>query len=303
MTADPLVSVILPVYNRESSITRAIESVLNQTYRRLELIVIDDGSTDGTIHMLERFGSRIIVLTQAHAGAYVARNLGRSHARGELVAFIDSDDVWLPTRLSSQLPLMQRQEVGLVFGNAIHVPPRSRTSLTCFRVSPPRRGRVAGEFAWSNFVPTVTVLVRRSCLDEVNGFPLTSALSADYLTWFRIALRHDLDYVDAPLAEYTVHPNGMSSDLGRSIEARIGLFSDELAHTNDRATRSVLRRLIFNLSLHLALAAIRGRARNVAHPLHLAWRTAATVAPFKACAWTAAFAMHQVRIRTRRLFS
>ena len=302
MTADPLVSVILPVYNRQSSISRAIESVLNQTYHPLEVIVIDDGSTDGTIPMLERFGSRITVLTQAHAGAYVARNLGLRHARGEFVAFIDSDDAWLPDRLSSQMPLMQRQEVGLVFGDAIHVTLGARTRLTCFRVSPPKRGRVAGEFAWSNFVPTVSVLVRRSCLDEAGGFPLTSALSADYLTWFRIALRHDLDYVDAPVAEYTVHPGGMSADLGRSIEARIGMFSGELARTSDEAARSVLRRLIFNLSLHLALAAIRGRARSAAHPLRLAWRTAAA-ARFNAWTWTAAFAMHQVRIRTRRLFA
>jgi glycosyltransferase involved in cell wall biosynthesis len=303
MTVDPLVSVILPVYNRESSISRAIESVLTQTYRSIELIVIDDGSTDDTMQVLERFGSRIMVLRQAHAGAYVARNFGMRHARGEFVAFIDSDDVWLPDRLSSQLPLMSRQEVGLVFGDAIHVTPGARTRLTCFRVSPPRRGRVAAEFAWSNFVPTVTVLVRRSCLDEIGGFPLAGALSADYLTWFRIALRHDLDYVDAPVAEYTVHPGGMSWDLGRSIEARIGMFSDELSRTSDEAARSVLTRLVFNLSLHLALAAIRGRARNVAHPLRLAWRTAAAAAPLNAWTWTAAFAMHQVRIRTRRLFA
>ncbi len=301
--AVPLISVILPVYNREASVSRAIESVFAQTYRPFELIVIDDGSTDGTRRVLERFGSRITLFTQPHAGAYVARNLGISHASGEFLAFIDSDDAWLPTRLSSQLPLMRRPEVGLVFGDAVHVLSGVVSKRTSFRVTPPQRGRVAREFAWGNFIPTVTVLVRRRCLDEVRGFPVTSALSVDYLTWFRIGLRHELDYVDAPVAEYTVHPAGMSFDLGRSIEARIALFSGELSSTTDPATRSTLRRLIFNLSLHLALAAVRGRAGSVAHPMRLAWRTASTVAWLQAWPWSAAFAIHQVRVRTRRLFS
>src|SRR2546430_1228645 len=118
---EPLVSVILPVYNREKSVARAVESVLAQTYRPLELIVVDDGSTDGTRGVLEQFGGRIALLRQPNAGAYSARNLGLRHARGELVAFIDSDDIWLPHRLSAQVPLMRRPDVGLVFGDAIHM--------------------------------------------------------------------------------------------------------------------------------------------------------------------------------------
>jgi len=300
---DPLVSVILPVYDREASIERAVRSVLAQTYRPFELIVVDDGSTDGTRRLLDRFGLTITVITQSHAGAYAARNLGMRHARGELIAFADSDDAWLPQRLASQVPLLRRPEVGLVFGDTIHVTSArtdaTRTGLTSFRVAPPRRGRVAAQFAWCNFVPTCTVLVRRRCLDEIGGFPETSAISSDYLTWFRIAMRHELDYADAPLVEYTVHPGGISYDLGRSIEARIALFSGELARTND----PLVRRLLFNLAMSLALAALRGRARNVDHPLRLAWRTALTMAHSQAALWAAAFALYQMRVRTRRLFS
>jgi len=300
---DPLVSVILPVYNREASIERAVRSVLAQSYRPFELIVVDDGSTDDTRRRLETFGSAISIVVQAHAGAYAARNAGMRHARGELIAFADSDDAWLPRRLASQVPLMRRAEVGLVFGDTIHVTSAqagaSRTGLTSFRVSPPRRGRVAEQFAWCNFVPTCTVLVRRRCLDEIGGFPESSAISTDYLTWFRIAMRHELDYVGEPLVEYTVHSAGISHDLGRAIEARIQLFSAELERTND----PLIRRLLFNLSMSLALAAIRGRARNVDHPLRLAWRTASTMARSQAALWAAAFAMNQLRVRTRRLFS
>jgi len=300
--AAPLVYVILPVHNRETWVGRAIDSVLAQTYQPIEVIVVDDGSTDGTGRILERFGDQITILTQPHAGAYVARNLGIRHARGELVAFIDSDDAWLPDKLTLQVPLTHR--AALVYGDAIHMTAeRTRRRRTCFRVSPPQRGRVAAGFAWANFVPTTTVLVRRRCLDEAGGFSEASEISSDSLLWFRIALRHELDYVDRPVAEYTVHDAGISYDLGCSLAARIQLFSDELSQATDPETRLVLRRLLFNLSLRLVLAYVRGLARNVSHPLRLARRTASRVARVEAIPWAAAFAARELRLRTARLLS
>ena len=303
----PLVSVILAVYNRQSSIGRAIDSVLAQTYQSIELIVVDDGSTDGTRSVIDGFGTRIKLISQEHCGVYPARNAGLRHARGELVSFIDSDDAWLPDKIAAQIKLARRPEVGLVFGDAIHVTApfegAQRTGLTSFQVSPPRRGRAADRFMWCNFVPTCTVLVRRTCLEASGGFSEASGISADYLAWFRIALYHELDYLDWPVAEYTVHADGISYDLGRSLVARIRLFSAERAQTTDPAASRVLTRLLFNLSLHLALAAVRGRARNVSNPLHLAWCTARGTLSFKAPAWIGAFAIYQLHLRARRLFS
>ena len=303
----PEVSVILPVYNREACVERAVRSVLAQTYRSFELIVVDDGSTDGTRRVLDRFGSTIRIVEQPHSGAYAARNHGARVARAKLLAFADSDDAWLPHLLAREVPLMGRPEVGLVFGDAVHVtspePNAGRRGLTCFHVSPPRRGRVAAQFAWANFVPTCAALVRRSCFEEVGGFTEASELSSDYLTWYRISLRHELDYVDEIVAEYTVHAGGISHELGRAVEARLSLFSREMEATTDPAVRVVLRRLVFNLSASLAIAAVRGRARGVSHPLHLALRTARTSARSSTALWTASFAAHQLRVRTQRVFS
>jgi glycosyltransferase involved in cell wall biosynthesis len=277
-----------------------------QTYPNVEVFVVDDGSSDGTRDVVERFAGQVKLITQAHAGVYAARNHGLRHARGELVAFIDSDDAWLADKLAMQVPLMRRPEVGLVFGDAVHVTAPTegapRTGLTSFRISPPRRGRAAERFAWCNFVPTCTVLVRRSCLEEAGGFSESSEISADYLAWFRVALRHELEYVDRAVAEYTVHAAGISFDLGRSLAARIDLFAAELARTTHPATRAILRRLLFNLTLCLAFATLRGRARKVAQPWRLAWETASQVASFKAAPWAAAFAINQLSVRTRRLF-
>src|SRR5262245_22880940 len=120
MSTSPRVSAILPVYNGAAFVGRAIENALAQTAGGLELLVIDDGSTDDTPRILEGFGDRIRAFRQVNQGCYVARNLGLRHVRGEYVAFLDADDAWLPDRLASQLALIEgREQVGLVYGNAI----------------------------------------------------------------------------------------------------------------------------------------------------------------------------------------
>ena len=304
---DPLVSVILVVRDRADCIGRAIESVLAQDYRNLELIVVDDGSTDGTARAIAAYGDSIRLIRQKHAGPYAARNRALVQARGDLIAFMDSDDFWLPGKLRAQVPLMRRSEVGLVFGDTIHVSePREgtpRTGRTSFRTSPPRRGRVAEALVWRNFVPTCTVLVRRTCLEEIGGFDESSPISADYPAWFRIALRHELDHVDEPVALYTVHKAGISFDLGRSLAARMGLFSAELDRAEDAQSRILIRRLLFNLSLHLGFAVLRRRAKNVARPSRLAWRTALRTGRARTPIWAVAFALGQIKLRARRAFS
>ncbi|HEX8644097.1 MAG TPA: glycosyltransferase [Allosphingosinicella sp.] len=300
---EPLVSAILPVFDRAGSVARAIESVLAQTYQPIELILVDDGSTDGTAEVLERYRDRARLLRQDNRGAYAARNLALRHASGELVAFIDSDDAWLPDKLERQVPLM-RPGVGLVYGDIdILTAPddaAARATRTGFEMVRPCRGAVLECFARGNFVPTCTALVRRSALEEIGGFSEESRISADYLAWFRIARRHRFDFVDAPVALYTRHRAGISNDLGRSLAARIALFRSERERTADPATRRVLDRLLFNLGLHLALAAIRGRARSVERPLRLAREAVATMDLGRALWSTATFAANQIKLRAGR---
>jgi glycosyltransferase involved in cell wall biosynthesis len=304
--AAPLVSAILAVRDREGCVARAIRSVLAQTYSPIELIVVDDGSSDGTADVVRAFEPRLTLISIPPSGVYAARNVGLRAARGELVAFIDSDDSWFTDKLAAQVALM-RPEVGLVFGDTVHVTePRDgapQSGLTSFRVAPPARGRAAAALAWSNFVPTTTVLARRSLIEATGGFSEAQPLSADYLAWFRIALRAELDFVSRPVADYTVHADGISYDLGRALAARIALFEAELRETSDPAVRALLRRTLFNLSVHLALAGLRGRARSVRRPLRRAWRIGFEAARLNAGSWAAAFVLRQARTRARRLFA
>ena len=211
----PRVSVILPVYNGQQFIRRAIENALSQSLDNLdnlEILVIDDGSTDGTPEILQGFGERIRAFRQINQGCYVARNLGLRHARGELIAFLDADDAWLPGKLAAQISLMDaRPNVGLVLGNAIFEDELGRRGRTAFDYVPPARGKVFRTLVEGNFIPTSSVLVRRRCLDEVGPFKEVR-LAADYHKWLQIAMRYEVDYVEEPVSIYTVHSSNISSN-------------------------------------------------------------------------------------------
>jgi glycosyltransferase involved in cell wall biosynthesis len=299
----PLVSVILPVYNRAAWVARAVESVLAQTHKNLELLVVDDGSTDDTRRVLEGFGPRVRVLEQAHAGAEAARNLGLERARGEFVAFIDSDDVWRAERLSIQLPLFGRPEVGLVFGDAVLVdygrePPR-RLRRTFFDGVRPSRGRVTRELARGCFVPFSSVIARRRCFEETGGFR-PGRVAADYLKWVELSTACEFDYVAAPVFEYAIHPGGISHELLETLEDRVETFRDALARNDDEELRRVFRRIIFNLRLSLRVARLRRGFRS-RRPVKTNERFAQDVSAREALSWSLKFAFDQLRTRGRRL--
>ena len=200
-----------------------------------------------------------MLVQQPRRGAYAARNLGSPRA-GELIAFIDSDDRWYPDRLARQLPLLDASDVGLVFGNAMlsdhRVPTRSQAA---HRVP---------DHAATPWMGHAALRVRQLRADVLGPGPAvlspgarrlseTPPLSADYLTWFRISLRYRFDYVPEPVFEYSVHAGGISSDLVKSLHARIELFASLLADTMKSPTADELRRVLFHLRLSLAVAWLR----------------------------------------------
>ena len=118
--AEPLVSVIIPTYNNAAYLVESVESVLNQSYRNIELIVVDDGSTDNTQAVLAGFGDRLRYVRKANGGPSSARNLGIQMARGQLIAFQDADDLWLPEKLALQVAYFHlHPEVGVVFTGSL----------------------------------------------------------------------------------------------------------------------------------------------------------------------------------------
>ena len=300
----PLVSVILPFHDRVGSIGRAIDSILAQSWRPLEIIAIDDGSSDGSHDIVAAYGNAVTLIRQPQSGAYRARNLGIAHARGALIAFADSDDAWLPHKLEVQVPLFADPAVGLVFGDVAHVAEARvgaiRTGTTSFDVAPPGRGDPLRDMAFRNFMPTCAVVVRREALAGIGGFREDVRLSADYLAWFRIARNWTFAHVPEVVAEYTVHAGGISFDLGRSLQARLQLFGSERQVETDPRVQTALDHLLFNLRLQWWLAKVRVRTRSVASPPAFLHVDTAHMSLCRSLRWTTAFFRDQLSVRIRR---
>lgn len=288
---DTLVSVIMPVYNRAAFVARAIDSVLAQTYPHWELLVVDDGSTDGTRRVLEGYGERLTVLAQANAGPYPARNVALRHARGDLVAFIDSDDVWYPHRLECQLPLLQRPEVALVFGDGALVDygaatPR-RLTRTYFTDLPPSRGRAFAQLTRRNFIPQSSVLVRRVCFEELGGFSLACRTGADYAKWLQIAMRYEIDYVPTCVFEYGIHAENFSEEPLRAVFAPVRLFDELIDCASDASMRRELRHLILDFQVRVAVAMVKTGLKRIFQTLFRPSGAVALAGVWRRLAWVA----------------
>jgi glycosyltransferase involved in cell wall biosynthesis len=206
MLRSPCISVVVPSYNRANVVHEAVQSILAQTYRVTDVIVVDDGSTDKTLEVLAQFGDRIRVISQVNAGPAAARNSGISLATGEYVAFLDSDDVWLPTKLERQVELMEKagENVPCCICNIqMQWPDKAAYSFDLAGLNPgPEEG------LWQN-VPEVLatrpvlfnqgVLIRREALRRVGGFDEELWLLEDHDLSLRLALEGNWAYIKEPL--------------------------------------------------------------------------------------------------------
>jgi len=219
------VSVILPTYNRSRMISEAIDSVLNQTFKDFELIVVDNYSTDNTESAVQSYRDKRIryYKNHNHGLVSVSRNYGIEKSGGEYIAFLDDDDLWLPEKLEKQLILLDsNKELGLVYSDYYNMDSNGNLiGEPCFRSLKPFRGNVFNELIVVNFVPQLTVLIRREALDVVGGFNLKYRIAQDYDLWLRIAERYLIDFTEEPLAKYRIHGGNVSGNQRLSISENI----------------------------------------------------------------------------------
>jgi glycosyltransferase involved in cell wall biosynthesis len=213
----PRVSVIIPSYNRADLVREAVESVLAQTYRDFEIIVADDGSTDHTAEIMMQFGAAVTYLLLPHKGQPAAtRNSGLRAARGEFVAFLDSDDMFLPDKLAVQAAALESHpEVGMVYSNGrfFRDNPARPTGYVQDGLPTPSR-QVFAELLRGNFLAPAVVLIRHSCLDRVGLFDERPDFLAveDYDLWLRIAAQFQVLYVPGEVAAIRRHQQSISRD-------------------------------------------------------------------------------------------
>jgi glycosyltransferase involved in cell wall biosynthesis len=208
-----LVSVIIPTYNSARYLGEAIRSCLGQDYAPIEVIVVDDGSTDDTAHVAGMFGSRVRYMRQDNAGPSVARNWGIRESNGEYIAFLDADDWWNPSKLARQVACFDADgEVGLVHTDVIEF----RETDKGYNPSKHDRGAIVGycldELFRANRVATSSVMIRRECLQSAGVFDESIRAAEDLDLWLRIAKRYQFAHVDAPLVTYRCHPANSSGN-------------------------------------------------------------------------------------------
>ena len=202
-------SIIIPLYNKEASIAQALDSVMAQECQDFEVIVVDDGSTDAGAAVVENYGDpRIRLVRQENAGVSAARNRGIEEARGEYVAFLDADDVWMPGFLAEieallrEFPQCRAQATNYVFNsNGVKSPTILRKVPFC-----EERGVLVNYFEVASCshppVWTSAVCIERRLLLEIGGFPVGIKSGEDLLTWARVAVRTDWAYSMRAMAQY-----------------------------------------------------------------------------------------------------
>jgi glycosyltransferase involved in cell wall biosynthesis len=213
--ADVPVSVVIPAHNSAITIERAVDSVLAQTVRPLEIIVVDDGSTDGTVEALGRYGNDVTVLRQRNRGAGEARNAGVAAASGRYVGFLDADDEWLPGKLEVQFRQLRRNtNAAVLSAAAAYIDNNGRLqSVGRARFS----GRVLHRLLHYNPIVTSSVILERDCLVSLGKwFRSELAPSEDWELWLRLAARHDFIISREVLVRY--HLTSASASRGRSTE-------------------------------------------------------------------------------------
>jgi len=221
----PLVSVIIPTHNRCRYLSEAVDSVLAQTYPHLEIFIVDDGSTDDTPQVLEKYGNKIKYLRQECRGVCVARNNAIRQAAGKYVAFLDDDDVWLPQKLEKEVAFLESHEDhGFVFSSFRYFSDEKAD------MGERRRNEyeeMTYEYLYNQnlIFSTSLVTMRKECLDRFGLFDEGLVQSADYDLWLRIAKNCKFGVIDEPLSKYRLHETNMSKNLARRIKAHKQIFN------------------------------------------------------------------------------
>ncbi len=205
-----MTSVIIPTFNRAVFLREAIDSVLAQTEKDFELIVVDDGSTDGTRELVAEYGDRLRYFFQPNAGASAARNLGIRHATGRFIAFLDSDDLWLPKKLARQVQWMAAHpNLLLCYTDEIWIRRGVRVNQKMIHAK-------AGGWIYPLCLPRCiispsSVFMRRELFDAAGLFDEQLTVCEDYDLWLRVASRFEVGFIAEPLiVKRGGHPDQLS---------------------------------------------------------------------------------------------
>lgn len=250
----PFISIIVPIYNTEKFLEETIESVLNQSYSNWELLLIDDGSTDKSAEICKKYvtqDERIFYFHKQNGGQASARNLGIKKSKGEWIGFLDSDDLWLPSKLTDQIEDVKRNNPDFIYGLGYYYYPERQEPLEPYDwISGERSGQQFFDILFhSCAVNTNTVLFKRALIDQVGYFDEDDIVrgTEDWDLWMRIALHVNKIY-GSPKRNvfYRIHDQGIHLQNVRMLRGKIAIYEQYDNHSKvSRLTRIRQYRYVF----------------------------------------------------------
>ena len=238
----PTVSVIVPTYNTLAYLPEAIDSILNQTFEDFEILLVNDGSTDGTEQWAKTLDdSRVHYIYQQNQGLSAARNTGIRLAQGKYIAFLDADDSWDATKLAKQVAyLIAYPQVGMVHAWVSFMDAEGVSTGRIWKTQ--AQGWVLPQLLHRNDVAVLSVLVRRECFEQIGEFDTQLKSLEDWEIWLRLAAKYPIGILQEPLAQYRQLPGSMSRNckvmeesFNKVIEKHFALAPENLQWIRDRS--------------------------------------------------------------------
>jgi glycosyltransferase involved in cell wall biosynthesis len=254
-SGDPIVSVIIPTYNRAHVLARAIQSVLDQTYQDFEMIVVDDGSNDNTEEVVKSFNDPRIryIRHEGNRGAAAARNTGIKAAKGKFIAFQDSDDEWLPEKLQKQMKVFENApaRVGVVYtgfwsieGNVKQYGPNREILY--------KEGDIHSQILQGNFIGTPAAVVKKACFEKAGMFDERLPRLIDWELWIRVSKYFDFKFIDEPLGVAYFVGGGIRTNEEALITAQELILETHYGEF-ERAGKKILAKQLFRAGNLLCL--------------------------------------------------
>jgi glycosyltransferase involved in cell wall biosynthesis len=253
----PIISVIIPAYNSEKTIKITIDSVLNQTFKNFELIVINDGSTDSTLDIISQIQDyRLKVLSFDNAGGNVSRNRGLHQAVGEFISFLDADDIWTTDKLASQLEALQANtDAKVAYSWTDYIDENGKFLVTGNHLTV--NGDVYERLLVSNFLENGSnPLIYRADLVELGGFDESLKAAQDWDMWLRLAAKYSFICVPSVQILYRVSANSLSANLARQEKACLQVLEGAY-HARALVSKSIWNLSLANLYKYLVCKALQ----------------------------------------------
>lgn len=244
----PTVSVVITCYNYARYLAECLESVLAQTFNDLEIVVLNDGSTDNTDEVISPFlyDSRIRYIKQKNSGQACAKNTGIRVAQGSFIAFLDADDYWEPTKLEKQMPLFNDSKVGVIYSTSKYIDEEGKELpwKNTMKYLQPQRGWVTRYLLFDNFVVFSSSVVKKEVFQNIGFFDETLGMAIDWDLWLRTSVCYKFEYVSEPLLAYRV---GHSGQMSNNLEKRhvcSDLVLERFIRNNPHLVTTALQRRI-----------------------------------------------------------